>query len=773
MDSQLNLTGVYSLGYLSNKYVDIVLIGEEHCAYNPYETSALHEWINTDITMQPDSFIFCEDINMRDDLHHTMYVTPRYFRPINISFMDSIRHSFGIIDNINDADNITRIYNYVNDIHEQSPILQTPVLHDCVFNGINTKCYYDDTFINKAATNELYSLEDTNTLNIDNLIKDHFKLYRHFGGTFTQKLYHYELLKIHYLHYNFIYTVVNWIKTHKQVLIDPDVVLWNKANRWLVKNEHIDIICTNVTILDYMFIINTLNTYSVAKSNKKKYLIWVPAGGRHTDNVFPFLKDLFNYVTHGDEKFTYENIPVRNNGNAQKSITDMINMYPNLGFKNPKHSQKSINIAYFEEKYKQNASLGKELLRLDLIEAFPYCKRSTLDIINRLFTRGDLPFIVKVLNMINDKSILKPQLPNEFEALLSTPIDTLSVSNILKRSSYGRTVKYINNIYAFTEARYYIFTEEFTSTYIPMFKNDDQSQINIYKMCNFTDEPSSVNFSRLKRGENILLLPNNNGDVYEDVNTNSAYFHICTLAEQYNNSISHVANTIKNDLLIKYTPNREVSKDEIEAYFKQEVEKKKQKELREYEEYQKKIDDSNKFILSGRYKRILEEPAKAHIIVMIYDAICKKILRSVIKGTYELNDELTKIINELYDEFIQEDTSNIEVDEEIYKQTVTCILDDIAQNYNDTSHITFIKNNFDYSNIKGGEELLKELQDLVYKDINQKNALTGGNEICFRFGNIFLIAILIMVVLYMMYVVYHIHLRKSKCNLRYRYLKDY
>ena len=88
-----------------------------------------------------------------------------------------------------------------------------------------------------------------------------------------------------------------------------------------------------------------------------------------------------------------------------------------------------------------------------------------------------------------------------------------------------------------------------------------------------------------------------------------------------------------------------------------------------------------------------------------------------------------------------------------------------ARKANSATIVQQIMQNFDYNNIQSGEQLLQTLRD-KFTELTTK---TGGNEVCFRFSNVFLIAILIMVVLYMMYVVYHIHLRKSKCDLRYRY----
>jgi hypothetical protein len=341
----MDSTGLITIGFLSNDYINLVSVGEKHFVYEVGKEATIHRWLNTQILENAD--IVVEDLYLNDNTG-TKSILPRYFKVAKIYSSDDVREEFMMLDTDAELLQIETQPNLPAALFLKAPCTD-PVLKKLDMSVIKNQ--YKRYIHNFAASDEVikvpeftstspglaYFIEEAHKygnvydrlvnpgriLNTNTLIekvrefKDPNKLVNlvdadyEIDESILKVLYVYELCLFQYIRYNFIYRVARWINKYSNVPLDAG--LYNKINGYIDDAHYKNRFHTNADfessltlqsiMFDYVAILKILDLYDTIREKtttnllpENKQLIWLNAGAYHNAFTELFLTAIFKEI---------------------------------------------------------------------------------------------------------------------------------------------------------------------------------------------------------------------------------------------------------------------------------------------------------------------------------------------------------------------------------------------------------------------------------------------------------------------------------------------
>lgn len=522
----MNFNGVSEFYFLSNDYLDILFVGDEHSMYNPFEDDVLHNWIDTNITRSKNSYCIGEAEGLRADMASPMFVVPRYFDAPNTYFCDSIRF---LLFHLFSPELYNYIYKqikkYLSDLHNMTDTITLPAFPNIDLNnfeGIPTLENNNDfAMINANVINEIPSHLYGET-NIP------FELLAHdYNMDLSTYIYgNYYLILLHYMNLSFKYLVVRWIKENwKNNVSMPDLPsdesLWCVVNNWYPPYEPpADDTVTYLLchLLDYVIITKILDLRNRTPLNIKQ-LIWIPAGNAHTIRIYEFFQKLFNFM-----KWTTVSRSIQNNDDFLKLIVD----YPNIGLKEPVINPDPYIIS-FREMYKLKKTHTTVSKLLDAIfseDRFNDNKEAFTLIKEKLYTFTDVGLVINIIALIQEKQVIGHFLRKELNILLarskiSTRRPNNPFSSLIRTSSYDT---HLSGGQYKEQSDYVEFIPLFKVLFMPYTSINDMRIIkaNAVTISSYINDPKNLRFDKLKSDISVLKIKAN--DNWQPISSKTIYY---------------------------------------------------------------------------------------------------------------------------------------------------------------------------------------------------------------------------------------------------------
>ena len=508
----MNFTGVTELHYLSNDYFDILLIGDNHTMYDPFADNVMHNWIDMNITKAANSYVLTEHFYINAQICFPMHLMPRYFAASRVYYCDGIRYTFD--HETPNKHELIHAAEFVEKCFKQPVILQLLELPKINLSDSTNHQPYYDYFAKKMQEiiHDNSHLYNQDYIPFSEIAKNNKNVKRNM-------YFKYELIMMHYLRTSFIYQVVNWIKTYYEGNDLPaDELLWDMVSSWgnsrrLFAMWTFHPVNTRLHLLDMVMILKLLNLRKKT-SKTNKLLFWIPAGNAHTMEIGNFLKKLFAFMKYtGVEKYIKAD-----DLNASDEMLKLATEVPGLGLRPPSNQVNKLYISSEELlKLADNniPNLVNTVLDDKFIAAYPACTNFIDDIKQRLMQLDNISQVVKILELIQDKQIVKFYLPAELDNLLAVK-DFFAVGkipqmfhNIVEDSRFKSIIADTGSKY--NDPSYLMFTDAFKSIFIPWFTSADLQTIrrkymNIEKYMN---SPYNLQFDKLRVGKSALQIKTN------------------------------------------------------------------------------------------------------------------------------------------------------------------------------------------------------------------------------------------------------------------------
>ena len=527
-------TGIINLDFISYaEDINIVLVADDHGAFDPYASNAIHNWIDTTVTKSDTSYIVSESERFIDP-SYSFGVLPMYFKKENITFCDVIRFTFRFIPVVSGS-NAEKVTKFTNKINETSNVLAAIDLTDY-------KCTENITTIDRHSFSYL-------TLRFLIGVVHHFgTIYNRVVGTHAQqnvdllrskltemqanqhpsdrtkelskvsqsvlKEYcSYELLLFHFVHVNFVYRVVNFIKPYTDEYTNEQ--LWNIVSNWLLDSLSSSlrmqkVIMSLARMLDYMIILKCIDIYSKSKQQNQVPLIWITAGNGHTEPIILFLRELFAFILVG--KYS-RNVKLDPHIMRHPAITTIVGMHPAMGLRKPPDISPDapaevLNITEnLENTKKTSISAFVETIKNKVPECYITSITNTLN--HEYVTLDALP---RIFNAIRTKEILKAFDESDMEKALLMTSANMIASGLAVLSASGCNPHFDSNgKYVYDNLNRLAFSKAFMAIYLPVFSTDDEDTILTQNVtfASYFQDPNSVQFEKLKENVDILTIPPN------------------------------------------------------------------------------------------------------------------------------------------------------------------------------------------------------------------------------------------------------------------------
>ena len=539
----MDFTGVTDLHLLSTDNLDILFVGDHHSMYDPYRDNSMHNWIDTKITQKSNSYVLAESTKIDSQICFPMQLMPRYFKYNHVYFRDNIRFAFKCEKY---AEKITaQVSKFILEVRNSTDILKlpSPFKNNEDNKPITTNKEETIAFSEKIPRyreDHIYNKNDVSTKRISTI----------------NMLFNYESMILHYMHNSLIYRVVNWIKDYyKKDNLPADCELWKLINKWVVNEDFsYSTVVAFSHLLDIPIITKVLDLSR--KHAAEKILIWIVAGSGHTGIVYAFLSKLFEFIGNTFKQHISRYADLTKSDEMLKMIT----AFPQLGLRKPE--------PYVEKIYMTGDKLFELMKSMEFLEATPESKAEatpeSLDkpqtsvkneqikiktfvdaVLNDKFTEmypstinhlpnikaylkclKDIKIVIKVIELMQDKQIVKNFLPEELNNLLATPClftnsETYPLASIIVTSQYKTFISGSGGSYG--PNRYLMFCDQLKCIFIPCFNFNEKYHIENKSVTikSYIGEKNNVLFRDLIKGDSILGISTNSGKVYESTISNT------------------------------------------------------------------------------------------------------------------------------------------------------------------------------------------------------------------------------------------------------------
>ena len=482
-------TGLTNLEFLTNDKITIVLLSDNHAAFDPYAANAIHQWVNKKITKAPTSYILAESTSF-SDAAFTFHILPMYFSKENVHFCDNVRFVFRLISETT-GENATKVIDFVNSLETRSNILETMDLSKYKSTEPITRCgHHKFDFLtlaklinNAAITKNIYNRIVGDHAEINGLLLSNIINYMHENKTIKnvhqsvlKEIFAYELLLYHLMHINFMYRVINFIKLHKPGRTNEQ--LWQLVTSWLSASNKLVAAVNNVIgslahVLDYVMILKAIEIYEL--SNNTNVLIWINAGNGHTLPISLFLKQLFNEILPTPLISTALTPDLMRSETFTNLVKD-----PKYGLQEPPKINKPL-VASSETV--DVSQLSKETLinavHMSLIQQYKVPTIHAYEIINILKHPSiKANNVIRIAGLIETKGILKAfELAELADAIAMSEADIRNTKLVVRSFSGAKIHFNDDSQYAYTPLYKVAFNKPFFAIHLPMFTPSEETFI--------------------------------------------------------------------------------------------------------------------------------------------------------------------------------------------------------------------------------------------------------------------------------------------------------
>jgi len=393
----MDSAGVTGIEYMSYYDINLLMIQDNHCAYDMFKPNTIHQWVNTEITKSDNSYIIAEGTGF-DDVSFSFHVLPNFFKKENVTHCDRLRFSFKIMptvtddrakktvaflynmacggkpsvdefgvagfglhgNNSNNSDNNSNSNandndNHIYDLTKFGHILQNMDMTDYKSKSAITELSYSEEsfeslkyIINESVKskniyNRLagthYALNWVTLIKKLRLLEEASTNISYISQSILNELHLYELLKAHLVHLNFVHRVVTWLHSIDQTYTRTQ--LWDMVNKWIDEVEMFGKQLSKVALamgrlLDYVMILKLIDIYTDCKKRNVKPLVWLCAGNAHIIPMTGFIKNMFAFIQpRGIAVEPPKQLAFNKNAVETGAFKYLINANPQYGLSDP------------------------------------------------------------------------------------------------------------------------------------------------------------------------------------------------------------------------------------------------------------------------------------------------------------------------------------------------------------------------------------------------------------------------------------------------------
>jgi hypothetical protein len=385
-------TGILNVGFMSFNQTKLILIGEQHNAYNPYYKSAFHTWINAD-KINNNHKLFIEGISSEHSSIRIMILT--IFR--NKKLWDCIYDCDG-------RNKLPKLYNGTAcDLFDASEInnyrMQMKTLTNIVSKNVVAPQMISDTL--KRVQNAIYVtskfvmcmdiMRNRSIYQLDRYDRPSIPIIPKTDVQTCTTLITYAYFIYHYMYLNTIYIITNWISKH---------VTHDKSAIWTDVKKMIDDLFENLhktreTEFDYIVI----DFYNISLLLDLDFqggkTIWMCQGAYHTKFMVFLLEKIFAYTN-----YKYE-LTINENGTLD---IDFLKKHPEYCFiacKGDKNINSSDSDTIYDEPNKL-ADIKKFSKEISLLDDNNIILSKFIDLIKKIYKKEvDVRFFENIVGNIS------------------------------------------------------------------------------------------------------------------------------------------------------------------------------------------------------------------------------------------------------------------------------------------------------------------------------------------------------------------------------------
>ncbi len=539
-------SGVVSMAFFTNKYVNIVSVGEFHTFFNPFTKTSLNQIVDPAKLYADTSHIVVEDRVFLDRLDFTIFVLQRYFKPTNTYYCDLVRDTVSFLGSLEETPDISiqkvaydvstkypfptfdeGVYpsdstsDYKNILAYDTTMIKLPetqnYVDDCKYNiGVSQHSSSIFAFIQRTVySNNMYNRlkgvhSYINTKILEQCCTNDVFKYLYTVNTESAQLIKHDILSYNiytyqYIWVNFVFYLCRFINKHAPVtsantrnarIYGVVMYILNTYSVEVVKKWSDVTYRICCSMYDFIAVQKILDLYEMAKSTNsaQPLLIWTASGATHTMGVNYILTATFAAIEEVTSVDTYAVLNDVISLNTQQStivkvshINDVSGLANYINSHGSKFGFKSSGV-FMRDPETATITRIRPIYEADIVDVYPdpaRAARALSDLKEAAANAVSKPEKDFIDHMTNDESILATKTMDDWLKLLPQVLVPI-VLHLIDASNQNP----LYHIYA-VKAKY-------TTLFVPYRNADDVAQINFISLEKTMRNKNSIYFADLK-----------------------------------------------------------------------------------------------------------------------------------------------------------------------------------------------------------------------------------------------------------------------------------